>query len=379
MKPLFSPYLGTQRFSVRKMFRLRLVRFNSTHSEEKLRKIIESSSIKSPPKPVSSIPIPPIQKNREINEKQLLDFEKFRVDLKSKIEDLPSQKEALRNNVTKNLSNYMESFQQAIFKATRTLNDVTGYSSIEKLRSDVEELENNLKSAKNEVTKAKEAYSQAIQIRSQLQKDINELLTRKHNWDAQDLENFTTLYRNDHTNEQNEVNAQQKLDELESLVDSIQVKLTQSILTRYHEEQIWSDKIRRASTWGTWLLMGFNIMLFFTATFIVEPWKRRRMVDSFDEKVKTALLALKEGDTKALTPLTPSSLVSSEPTKDVFNVTLPVNSWESFKKGILTTYHAIVNPEITDLNFNKTELGWLFSIFTLFATSLGSLITFYFK
>lgn len=361
------------------MFRLRLVRFNSTHSEEKLRKIIESSSIKPSPKTIPSIPIPSTERiDYKVGEKQLSkDFEKFRVSLKSKIEDLPSHREAVRNNITKNLSNYMESFQKAIFEATRTLNDVTGYSSIEKLRSDVEDLENNLKSAKAEVSKAKEAYAQAIQIRSQLQKDINELLTRKHNWDAQDLENFTTLYRNDHTNEQNEVNAQQKLDELESLVDSIQLKLTQSILTRYHEEQIWSDKIRRASTWGTWLLMGFNIMLFFTATFIVEPWKRRRMVDSFDAKLKTALLALKEGDTEALTPSPPTELIKD--TKDVFNVTLPVNSWENFKQGILTTYHAITNPEITDLNFSKTELGWLFSIFTLFATSLGSLITFYFK
>ena len=66
-------------------------------------------------------------------------------------------------------------------------------------------------------------------------------------------------------------------------------KLSASILARYHEEQIWSDKIRRMSTWGTWGLMGMNVLLFLVFQIAVEPWRRRRLVKGFEEKVMEAL------------------------------------------------------------------------------------------
>ena len=66
-------------------------------------------------------------------------------------------------------------------------------------------------------------------------------------------------------------------------------KLSATILARYHEEQIWSDKIRRMSTWGTWGLMGVNVLLFFVFQIGVEPWRRKRLVKGFEEKVAQAL------------------------------------------------------------------------------------------
>ena len=66
-------------------------------------------------------------------------------------------------------------------------------------------------------------------------------------------------------------------------------KLSASILARYHEEQIWSDKIRRMSTWGTWGLMGVNVLLFLVFQIGVEPWRRKRLVKGFEEKVLEAL------------------------------------------------------------------------------------------
>merc|ERR1719215_1139114 len=35
-----------------------------------------------------------------------------------------------------------------------------------------------------------------------------------------------------------------------------------TVRTRYHEEQIWQDKWRVVSTYGTWLLIGMNSILF---------------------------------------------------------------------------------------------------------------------
>ncbi|CAN3356445.1 sensitive to high expression protein 9, mitochondrial [Diutina catenulata] len=212
------------------------------------------------------------------------------------IEDLPSAMEARKAEWSKSLSRHFESFQTTILTATRALNDATGYSAIEKLKKSIDNLEEDLKEAKQQVKDGKQVYGDAIQLRSTSQREINELLTRKHQWSSADLERFTDLYRNDHTNELREKEAADNLSQAEQRVDAIQLKLTQSILTRYHEEQIWSDKIRRASTWGTWILMGINLLLFVVATFFVEPWRRKRLVDAFEAQVRQTMIGVREGD-----------------------------------------------------------------------------------
>lgn len=118
---------------------------------------------------------------------------------------------------------------------------------------------------------------------------MNELLQRKHAWTTNDLERFTALYRSDHANEQAESAAQEHLVAVERNAEEAATKLSASILARYHEEQIWSDKIRRMSTWGTWGLMGVNILLFLVFQIGVEPWRRKRLVQGFEDKVMEAL------------------------------------------------------------------------------------------
>lgn len=127
---------------------------------------------------------------------------------------------------------------------------------------------------------------------------MNELLQRKHAWSSTDLERFTLLYRNDHTNEVTETETQEALSKAEREAEEAAASLSKSILSRYHEEQVWSDKIRRMSTWGTWGLMGMNVLLFLVFQIAVEPWRRSRLVKGFEDKVVEALEKEKE---KALT------------------------------------------------------------------------------
>lgn len=90
-------------------------------------------------------------------------------------------------------------------------------------------------------------------------------------------------------NEQAEAEAQSKLSDAETQYEEASNKLAKSILARYHEEQIWSDKIRQMSTWGTWGLMGLNVLLFIVFQIMIEPWRRRRLVKGFENKVQEAL------------------------------------------------------------------------------------------
>lgn len=121
------------------------------------------------------------------------------------------------------------------------------------------------------------------------QREVNELLQRKHAWSSADLERFTLLYRNDHTNEVAETETSHALSAAEREAEEAAAQLSKSILSRYHEEQVWSDKIRRMSTWGTWGLMGVNVLLFLVFQILVEPWRRKRLVKGFEDKVVEAL------------------------------------------------------------------------------------------
>ena len=57
------------------------------------------------------------------------------------------------------------------------------------------------------------------------------------------------------------------------------------ILARYHEEQVWSDKIRSASTYGSLVALGLNMLVFISAILVIEPWKRRRLAQTFEDKI----------------------------------------------------------------------------------------------
>jgi sensitive to high expression protein 9 len=208
---------------------------------------------------------------------------------KTKITGLPSDREKHRKKWTKKLELYIDSLQETIFTATRALNDVTGYSAIQKLRSSIEALENELQRSKEQCKTTKQAYNNAVNNRVETQKEVNELLKRKSNWSQTDLENFTKLYKADHENALLEEEAKINVEKAEVLEEELQDKLSKAILTRYHEEQIWSDKIRRTSTWGTFGLMGINILLFLVFQLALEPWKRRRLVGNFEERVQQAL------------------------------------------------------------------------------------------
>ncbi len=202
---------------------------------------------------------------------------------------LPSHAERRRSPLARRLSALLDRLQTNAFAASQRLNDLTGYSGIEALKRSIDAQEAHVARTRAAVHTARAHYSDAIARRSASQREVNALLQRKHAWAPPDLERFTALYRSDHANEQHEARAAQRLAQAERAAEDAAARLAQSIGARYHEEQIWSDKIRRMSTWGTWGLMGVNVLLFVVFQVAVEPWRRRRLVSGFEEKVREAI------------------------------------------------------------------------------------------
>jgi len=174
------------------------------------------------------------------------------------------------------------------------LNRATGYEDIELLKKNVVEQEARINVSRAAATAAKRAYEEAVVRRSQSQREVNELLQRKSVWTDADVGRFTTLVREDHLYEQNEAKAKERVAESDAEVERELNELLKSILSRYHEEQVWSDKIRSASTYGSMAALGLNLLVFIMATLVVEPWKRRRLAHTFEKKVEE--LSAQTGD-----------------------------------------------------------------------------------
>jgi len=104
-------------------------------------------------------------------------------------------------------------------------------------------------------------------------------------WTVTDVARFTELVPQDHHLQQEEARKKAAADEAEDMVEREFSQLMRLILSRYHEEQVWSDKIRSASTYGSLVALGLNMLVFISAILVVEPWKRRRLVQTFEGKV----------------------------------------------------------------------------------------------
>lgn len=164
--------------------------------------------------------------------------------------------------------------------------------------------EARIKAAREAARDAKQAYDHAVRQRANSQREVNDLLQRKSLWTDDDVSRFTALVRQDHLHEQAEARAKADAAATEDDVEREFTELMRVILSRYHEEQVWSDKIRSASTYGSLTVLGLNMFVFILAILIVEPWKRRRLAQTFEKKVEemaAETVAAFEAKTESLT------------------------------------------------------------------------------
>ncbi|KAF1348588.1 Mdm33 family-domain-containing protein, partial [Delphinella strobiligena] len=221
---------------------------------------------------------------------------------------LPSDNEKNRWGLSKKMQKHMDDFlaKAAIF--SQRLNSYTGtdYSGIEALRQEIIEQERDVKRQHAAIAVSKEQYQQAYAAQSASQKEVVGLLERKHSWAAGDLERYMSLIRSEHLNEQAVQRAKDELTSAERTLEEARSTLERKERKQYHEEQIWSDTIRRNSTWVTFGLMGLNIMLLLANLVLFEPWRRRRLVREVRVALEENALATNEKITAATSSARPA-------------------------------------------------------------------------
>lgn len=200
---------------------------------------------------------------------------------------LPSHTAQQRWDYSKKMAKLMDDLLARASVASQHINAYTGtdFSGIEALRKEIIDQEQKVRRYRAAVDESKASHHEAHANQTSAQREIVGLLERKSSWSPTDLERYMSLVRSEHLNErdvqiakENLATAERNLEDARSLMERLERK-------QYHEEQIWSDTIRRNSTWVTFGLMGVNILLLLTQIAIFEPNRRKKIV----RDVKAAL------------------------------------------------------------------------------------------
>ncbi|ETS64578.1 hypothetical protein PaG_01045 [Moesziomyces aphidis] len=167
-------------------------------------------------------------------------------------------------------------------------NTYSGYAAIESLKQQITLLESDLDSKRTLAAQAKRDYLDSVQSRSASQRETNGLLSRKHSWTESDLSRYTQLLRAEHTMSKHEGEAEKRLEQTEAEVQKAFDSMMKAVMVRYHEEQLWSDRMRGMSTYGSLIVAGLNAFLFILAILLVEPYKRKKLAQTFESRLVAA-------------------------------------------------------------------------------------------
>jgi sensitive to high expression protein 9 len=200
--------------------------------------------------------------------------------------------------------------------AGQHINQYTGtdYSGIEALRKEIVAQEQTVKDFLKAYDEAKAHHHEAHAKQTGAQREIVALLERKSSWTPSDLERYMSLVRSEHLNEQDVQSAKDNLAATERNLEDARGLLERLERKQYHEEQIWSDTIRRNSTWVTFGLMGVNFLLLLAQIAIFEPYRRKKIAadvkDLLDEKASRSSV---ETEPEADASMLPAAEVKSVP------------------------------------------------------------------
>ena len=193
---------------------------------------------------------------------------------------LPSHAESKRSDLQKRALKLLDDLLVKANTISQQVNQYTGtdYTGIEALRQEIAQQEQQVRQRSKDLTAARDTLNEAYASQATAQREIVGLLERKSSWSPSDLERYMSLVRSEHLNEQNVTHAKEGLEKAEQRLEEGRALLERLERKQYHEEQVWNNMIRRNSTWLTFGLMGFNIILLLANIVIFEPWRRDKII-----------------------------------------------------------------------------------------------------
>jgi hypothetical protein len=137
----------------------------------------------------------------------------------------------------------------------------------------VEQLNLKLLETKQKYQKSKVDYENLLLERKELSKQLES---------SKDISKLTLLYKLNLELDLKESEYKNKYDLNGKELDLVQDDYLNQLRERYIEEQRYSDTIRQASTFYTWCLIAFQLFLFLVIHLIVEPRKKKQLINDLN-------------------------------------------------------------------------------------------------
>lgn len=129
------------------------------------------------------------------------------------------------------------------------------------------------------VVEARSELSGALKAWEESQGQHTKLLQARDKWTPDQAQEFASLVQAEVTVRNNLEEAKKNLSKRESQQASAQMEYMNDLRRRYHEEQIWQDKWRVLSTFGTWGLIVLNSIVFLGSQYMTQLRETRRLKD----------------------------------------------------------------------------------------------------
>jgi sensitive to high expression protein 9 len=193
--------------------------------------------------------------------------------------------EQIRKSLRQRRSEIEPRIKQRLEELGKRWNEYSGYEEVTEAKAQTLEAEMHLKELRSQQNQWRKDYVDAVNLRSSSQKTLTDLLNRRADWSEADISKYTELLRSEHSQAKSEKEAGEKSELIERKVNEAWDDVVKKTLERYHLEQVWSDRVRAGSTYGGLIVAGLNVMLFTLAFIIVEPYKRKKLAQTFESRL----------------------------------------------------------------------------------------------
>lgn len=164
----------------------------------------------------------------------------------------------IKQYTRRHVEHYMPVVQQRLVKFADQWNTFTGYNEIQHLKSVVTEKQNTLQKLQADKRNARQVYIHAVVQRTASQRKTNDLLSRRQTWNDNDLAEYTRILHAEHSLAKTEEQSHQEFERAEAEEQRGIDELMHAVMKRYHEEHIWSDRVRSVSTYASFALAVVN-------------------------------------------------------------------------------------------------------------------------
>jgi len=167
-------------------------------------------------------------------------------------------------------------------------NEHSGTHEISKLKELVHNSSLKFDKQQRLVADARKAVDHALSAWEDSQIKHAQLMQVREKWTPAQALEFAKLLEKEVQVRSNLEQAKKDLAEKETHQSKLQIDYMNNLRKRYHEEQIWTDKWRILSTYGTWGLIALNSVVFLISQYLFRVRERSRMKD-FEALLKETL------------------------------------------------------------------------------------------